>query len=383
MPDVAPAAQSAAGRRRAIRITIPTPKNRIFQISIGMIWRTQLQRSPPNNRHPARPFVSLSNFWLITQARMKKIRIGTRGSKLALVQTGLVADALRRVKPDLEIETIDIKTIGDRKQGTPEAAFGDKKDWIYDLELALLANNIDLAVHSGKDVPPNIEKGTAIFPVLKRATPLDAFIGKLQNGSRITFEELPDGAVIGTASLRRKASLLRIRPDLKIVDHRGNVTTRLKKLDENPELSGIVLAAAGLERLEADIGFHAFPARQLLPALNQGTLVVQSLGGNAAIKDLIQLIRDNNTVITFEAERACAEVLEGDCHSAVGIFAEIKDSLVVLSCRVMTHDGKRCVDITDSAPQGEAAQLGKRIGQMALERGAKEIIEICKKAGIR
>ncbi len=308
-----------------------------------------------------------------------KVRIGTRGSKLALAQTEMVAKAIKEKNPSIAIEIIDIKTIGDRKQGTPQASFGDKKDWVYDLELALLSNSIDLAVHSGKDVPPNIERGTAVAPVLKRADPRDAFIGKLQGNTRLSFSQLPRGAVIGTASLRRKASLLRLRPDLKIVEHRGNITTRISKLDQSDELSGIVLACAGLERIGMEIEYSKFPCSEFMPALNQGTLVAQFLETRDDINSLIKTLSDPDTLVAFQAERACAEILEGDCHSAVSIFAELRNGTLSLSCRVMTHDGTKSVEILLKDQPDNAILLGKKVGESAISKGAKEIIAQCKK----
>ena len=181
---------------------------------------------------------------------MKSIVIGTRGSDLALAQAKLVARHLETAHPHHSIEIKVIKTEGDRRQGTPLAAQSDKKDWIVDPERALLAGEIDMAVHSGKDVPGELEQGTVIRSILKRATPYDAFVGKIQpHGGRLPFAELSHGAIVGTASLRRKASIRSFRGDVVLRDHRGNVPTRIKKLDDSPDLSGIIVAAAGLERL--------------------------------------------------------------------------------------------------------------------------------------
>jgi len=145
-----------------------------------------------------------------------KLKIGTRGSKLALTQAQMLADAISSLNPSKGLDIISIKTLGDQKQGTTGAGVSDKKEWVYELELALLNNKIDLAIHSGKDVPNNIEKGTLISSILKRANPFDAFIGKkLPNGKRLKFSELEEGSFIGTASLRREASLLIHNKNLK------------------------------------------------------------------------------------------------------------------------------------------------------------------------
>jgi len=301
-----------------------------------------------------------------------KIRVGTRGSQLALAQTNMVVLELKAKNPGLEVEIIDIKTVGDRKQGTAAAAFGDKKDWIYDLELAILAGSVDLAIHSGKDVPGNIEAGTVVLPVLKRGNPLDAFIPRKGGAA---FKDLARGALVGTASLRRKASLLRLRPDLNLIDHRGNVPTRLRKLEENAELSGIVLACAGLERLAIkDLKYEVFRPSELMPSLNQGTLTIQYKHSRNDIASVCNTIVDEATKVTFDAERACAEILEGDCNSAIGIFAELLNGELRLSCRVMSQDGAQCLEMCESAAAAQARNLGEKVGKDLLNRGARAIM---------
>ncbi len=307
---------------------------------------------------------------------MKRIVIGTRGSALALAQTELVKANLISANPGFTVDVTVIKTEGDRRQGSALAAQSDKKDWIIDLERALLANEIDLAVHSGKDVPAEIEKGTEVRSALKRANPFDAFIGKrLPNGSRLAFADLPQGAIIGTASLRRRASLLSHRPDLVVRDHRGNVPTRLQKLDDSPDLSGIILAAAGLERLAlADVSYEVIDQAVILPSMNQGALAVQIRSGDLRIGQLVSSIVDANTLAEFSAERAVSEVLGGDCHSAISIFAQASNGSISVSSRVFAKDSKSSIFYSASGPIDKAAETGQRVGQEILKRGGAEIL---------
>lgn len=313
---------------------------------------------------------------------MQRIRIGTRGSALALTQTGLVAEALRRVHPEAEVEVIDIKTIGDRKQGTPLASKGDKKDWIYELELGVLANDFDIVVHSGKDVPSDIEKGTETMPVLERVNPQDCFVGRIVDGRRISFREVPQGAIIGTASLRRKASLLRLRPDLKVVEHRGNVQTRIDKLDKSEAIMGIVLASAGLERLKLqDCAWEEFSATDMIPAINQGTLVVQYRDDREDVRDAIRPLIHRATYATWAAERACCSKLKGDCRSCISIFASSEGNNVTLVSRVMSPDGTVALESTETGTLDEAFKVGLKVGDSLLEMGAQKVIEDARAQG--
>jgi hydroxymethylbilane synthase len=306
------------------------------------------------------------------------IRCGTRGSQLALAQTQMVIDALENAHKTLQVERHEVKTLGDRKQGTPQASHSDKKDWIYDLELALLHNDIDFAVHSSKDIPYEIEAGTALLPVLARANPFDAFVGRKISGDtkRLQFADLPQGAKVGTASLRRKAFLLKMRPDIIVVEHRGNVPTRVQKMDDSPDIMGIILASAGLQRLQIPgLHYESFPSQIMLPALNQGTLAVQFRENDDAMREMLQSIVDTATYATWLAERTVAEILEGDCKSAIGIYAECVDNKLLLSASVMLPDGSEFVSAKDTSTLAEAQTLGVSVGNRLLELGAKKIID--------
>jgi len=307
---------------------------------------------------------------------MERIIIGTRGSALALAQSEMVKSELVTKSPGLLVDVVIIKTEGDRKQGTPLAAQSDKKDWIIDLERALIAGEIDLAVHSGKDVPGEIESGTIIRSILKRANPFDVFIGKKRSdGSRIALKDVPQGGAIGTASLRRRASLMAFRSDISLRDHRGNVPTRLQKLDESADLSGIVLAAAGLERLALPgVSYEPIDRAIMLPAMNQGALAAQLRANDSRVAKLVDSIREENTALEFEAERAVSDILGGDCHSAISIFAEVQAGVIDVASRVFSQDGSRVVAYAQRGPREKAVEIGRHVGQELLRLGADSML---------
>lgn len=305
-------------------------------------------------------------------------KIGTRGSGLALAQIELVKTALSKSCPEHSFEGVVIKTSGDRKQGTAQAGNGDKRDWMHDLELAVLSGEIDFTIHCGKDIPAVYSEETALATVLERPHPLDVFIGKFQsNGSRLRFSELPTGASVGTASLRRGAQLLRYRSDLRICEHRGNINTRLRKLDESNSLSGIILAEAGVRRLSdfKDLEFEALPPEIVLPAVNQGTLVGQFLSDRSDIRSILSTIQVLEVEEIFQAERACVEALDGDCHSAVGIYGVLRgESDITLTGRVLSVDGTNCLEETITGTRSDARSLGIALGDSLLQGGAHDLL---------
>jgi len=303
------------------------------------------------------------------------IRIGTRGSKLALAQAKMVEDVL--VNLGQRVELVLIKTLGDRKQGTSFAGVSDKKEWIYDLEVALLHGEIDLAVHSGKDVPVGIEKGTKLSSCLKRATPQDVFIGKInkETGKRLKFSALQDGDIVGTASLRRRAQLLRLKPGLSVREHRGNVPTRIEKLDNDSSLAGIVLAHAGILRLGLEtLEVYPFSFDELLPAVCQGTLAAQYREEDTGVEGVVIKTRDSYTERSFQAERNCVAVLEADCDSALSVFAEVLEENTFLRARVLSGDGTECLEEVLIEKRGNEVKQGKLVGETLLGRGARRLL---------
>ncbi|MCB0353162.1 MAG: hydroxymethylbilane synthase [Bdellovibrionales bacterium] len=306
------------------------------------------------------------------------IRIGTRGSLLALTQSKLVLSHLNQIRPELACELVEIKTLGDRKQGTANARQSDKKDWVYDLEIALLHNEIDFAIHSGKDCPSEVEPGTALRSVLERADPRDAFIGRKdpERGTRLSFAELSEQSVIGTASLRRRAQILKRHPNARVLEHRGNVPTRIQKLDESKELDGIILACAGLNRLAPHgLTFEPIETTNMLPALNQGTLVVQFREGDTQIESILEPLSHSDTQASWLAERAVAKALEGDCRSAIGIFATVRENLISLSAEVLLPDGSQFLEYSLEGDVLDAENIGSVVGEELLKRGAKALLD--------
>ena len=302
---------------------------------------------------------------------MKALRIGTRGSALALAQVNLVMAACRRVHPALEVEIVQITTRGDERQGSKEEKVADKKEWIFEIEQALVQRRIDLAVHSGKDVPAEIESGTIVVPVLDREDPFDVFIGK----DGVDWKNIPPRARIGTSSARRKAELLALRNDLTIVEHRGNVQTRITKLQSNRELSGIVLAGAGLRRLGiASDNYRRFSLTEMVPAVNQGILVVQFLKDRADILSLLTLFSASALQAVFAAERACVEKLGADCRSSVGVYASVTNNKLELRARVLSADGKEVIENSGSGSVAESEELGKKLAMDLLSRGAAKLL---------
>ncbi|MFN8389144.1 MAG: hydroxymethylbilane synthase [Bdellovibrionota bacterium] len=301
------------------------------------------------------------------------LRIGTRRSDLALTQTNMVGEALLSHFPDLKLEVVPILTSGDQKQGTSAAAHGDKKDWVAEIEQALVADRIDFAVHSAKDVPVDLAPETDILPTLSRATPHDVLITRV-NEKIGSFRDLPRDAALGTASLRRVAQLKRLRRDFALRAVRGNVPTRVRKLDEDPTLAGIVLAAAGVSRLGLNVQLTKFSTAELVPAVNQGILAVQFLSSRNDVRERLERLIEPRTLHAFNAERACVAALGADCKSALGVYAESRGDSTTLTVRVLSADGSEILEETRSALNHEAVQLGADVATKLLEQGAAELL---------
>lgn len=323
---------------------------------------------------------------------MKTIRVGTRRSMLALRQTEIVIRALAERLPELRFETVEVVTTGDRKQGTAAAAQGDKKEWVLEFEQGLVRGEIDCAVHSGKDVPIDIEAGTSVRSVMRRSTPFDVLIlsEELAAQGIKSFAELPDGARIGTASLRRCACILHAAgrssrsgggpSSVMTVPLRGNVNTRLEKLRSGGDYDAIILAGASLERLsELKAAAIPLPPEVSLPAMNQGILAVQHRAADSEMARILAAIEDEATAAAFTAEREAIRVLHADCRSAVGMFAMVTGAALELTGRVYARDGSRLVEGMRSAPFAfgsvdESAALGHALGVQLLEQGARDLL---------
>jgi hydroxymethylbilane synthase len=301
----------------------------------------------------------------------KELRIGTRGSQLALYQANWVKEKLVQTHPHLKVTLITIKTTGDKIQDAPLAKIGGKGLFVKEIEEALIQGRIDLAVHSIKDVPTELPESLHLSAITKREDPRDVFISK--DGTLL--KDLPQRAKIGTSSLRRQAQLLHFRGDLELIPLRGNLDTRLKKL-ERMNLDGIVLAIAGVKRL----GFEAritevFPIEISLPAIGQGALGIETRKEDKWVEERIHFLNDPESAIAISAERSFLKRLGGGCQVPIAAFAKIVDSNLRIDGLVGTTDGKRLVKHHLEGPAEEAESLGNELAEILLGKGAKEILE--------
>lgn len=301
----------------------------------------------------------------------KTIRIGTRGSKLALWQAEWVKKALLESDPELAVELVVIKTKGDKILDVPLAKVGGKGLFVKEIEEALADGRIDLAVHSMKDMPAEIPAGLAIGAVPMRENPQDVLIAR----GGLKIDDLPAEARIGTSSLRRAAQLRHLRPDLKIVDLRGNLDTRLNKVQAG-EYDAIVLAAAGVRRLglEARIS-QILPADAMLPAVGQGALCIEIRADDPRIRSLTAALDHGPTHTAVTAERAFLRRLEGGCQVPIAAHARVTNAEVIITGLVAELDGSVLIKESHAGPAGEAANAGLVLAQKLLDRGAGPILE--------
>lgn len=300
-----------------------------------------------------------------------ELKIGTRGSQLALFQANWVKDRLVRAHPHLQVSLVKIKTTADKIQDVPLANIGGKGLFVKEIEEALLQRKADLAVHSIKDVPTEFPNGLHLSVITKREDPRDVLISR--NGKPLN--DLPEGAKIGTSSLRRQAQLLHFRSDFELIPLRGNVDTRLKKL-VTMNLDAIVLARAGVKRL----GFEeriteTIPLEVSLPAIGQGALGIETRTGDQDVENHIRFLNDLETSIAVRAERAFLGRLEGGCQVPIAAFARIAGTALQLDGLVGTIDGKRIIRHRLEGPVEKADSLGVELAQILLDKGAKEILD--------
>ena len=301
----------------------------------------------------------------------KTVRIGTRASLLAVTQSTWVKTQIEQQYPATTVELVKITTKGDKILDVPLAKVGGKGLFVKEIEDALLEGRVDLAVHSMKDVPTDLPDGLHVAVIPPRETALDAFISVRYN----ILEELPAGATIGTSSLRRKAQLAALRPDLDIQDLRGNLDTRLHKLDEG-QYDAIILAGAGLNRLGMqDRITTLFTPEQMLPAIGQGSLGIELRKSDNELLAGMQFLHDQTTAIAVAAERAFLLRLEGGCQVPIGAHATLKGDSVTLTGLIAAVDGVKVLREQQSAPFDQAEQLGKSLAEILLDRGGKAILD--------
>lgn len=299
------------------------------------------------------------------------IRIATRRSELALWQAEHIADRLRSLHPGLAVELVKMKTQGDIILDTPLSKIGGKALFVKELEQGLLEGRADLAVHSMKDVPVEFPDGLHLPVICERADPLDAFV----SNHHASLDALPQGARVGTSSLRRECQLRAARPDLQVLSLRGNVNTRLRKLDEG-EFDAILLASAGLTRLGFEKRIRQRLAPEVsLPAIGQGALGLECRSEDPEVNALIAPLADRETALCVRAERALNQRLHGGCQVPIGAYAELQGDALRLRALVGRPDGTEIIHGEQRGPAADPEALGLALAEDLLGRGADRILE--------
>ena len=306
----------------------------------------------------------------MNQSQPERIVIATRESRLALWQAEHVRDRLRALYPRCAVELLGMTTRGDQILDRPLAKVGGKGLFVKELETALLDRRADIAVHSMKDVPMTLEPAFALVAISARENPLDAFV----SGKYASLEDIPPGGVVGTSSLRREAQLHARFPYLSVTSLRGNLDTRLRKLDEG-QYDAIILAAAGLTRLGLSARIRAvLPAELSLPAAGQGALGIEALAARPEVAAWMAPLADADTAACVRAERAVSRALAGSCEVPLGAFAEIDNGRLRLRGFVAAPDGSRMASAELRGEPKEAEALGQALADELRARGAEEIL---------
>ncbi len=303
---------------------------------------------------------------------MKTVVIGTRGSQLALAQSNYIIDELKKFNPAINWELKVIQTTGDKFLKETFAKLEGKGLFVKEIESALLMKEIDLAVHSMKDLPSEEDEALKIAAITERENPRDVLV----SCKGYYLSSLPRGAAVGTSSVRRKAQLLNVRPDLQFNPIRGNVNTRLRKMKEL-ELDAVILAYAGLKRLDLlrEVG-ELISTEICTPAVGQGALGVQIRSGDKEIESIVSLLNHDATNKAITAERCMLKYLGGGCSVPMGGYAEIEGSQIKLRGMVSSPDGRLCLKDFQTGPVSHADLVGHQLAQRLLEKGAKELINM-------
>ena len=299
-------------------------------------------------------------------------RVGTRGSALALAQTQTVVGSLKKKFVHFRFEIIVIKTTGDKILATPLSQIGQKGLFIKEIEEALLDKKIDFAVHSLKDLPTELPNGLKIGAVLKREDSHDCLLSLHEN----SLKRLRKNATVGTSSLRRQAQILWLRPDLRVVNLRGNLDTRIRKLQEGL-FDAIVVAYAGVKRLhcERKVRIIKIPCSQILPAAGQGALAIEIRISDKSISPIIQHLHHKESAIQVLAERSFLRVLEGGCQVPIGIVSKIAGKKILLDGMIADTVGARLIRKTFSGPASRAEKIGEELGHLLWNSGGKQILK--------
>ncbi|GAW30423.1 hydroxymethylbilane synthase [Carboxydocella sp. JDF658] len=300
----------------------------------------------------------------------KTVRVGTRDSALAMWQTEWVVTQLRKLYPDLGLEIVPMKTQGDKILDVALAKIGDKGLFTKELEVAMLAGKIDMAVHSMKDLPTRLPDGLALGAICVRENPGDVLISPKGH----TLATLPQGAKVATSSLRRRAQLLAYRPDLQMVDMRGNLATRFRKMEEQ-QLDGMILAAAGVLRLGWQERITQYiPFEISLPAVGQGSIGIEIRKNDEEIKELLRPLNDRAAAKAILAERAFLRKLEGGCQIPIGAYGVLQGEELILQGVVASLDGRKLIRKQINGNPEAAEELGERLAELMLAEGADRIL---------
>ena len=301
----------------------------------------------------------------------RPLRIATRQSPLALWQAEYVKKELQKAHPDLLVELVPMVTKGDIILDTPLSKVGGKGLFVKELEQALIENRADIAVHSMKDVTVDFPEGLGLVTICKREDPRDAFVSHLYNN----IQDLPQGAIVGTSSLRRQCQLRAMRPDLNVKDLRGNLGTRLAKLD-NGEYDAILLAAAGLKRLGLQKRIQTeIEPEEILPAVGQGAVGIECRLDDERVRALLLPLSDAETTYRVLCERAMNHHLQGGCQVPIGSYAELNGETLSLRGLVGEPDGTKIIHGQITGKREEAEEMGKKLAQQLLDKGADKILQ--------
>jgi len=300
------------------------------------------------------------------------IKVGTRGSKLALAQTNSVIEALKKVAPEIEVEICVIRTSGDIMQDVSLAQIGGQGVFVKEIEEALLARSIDLAVHSMKDVPGETPEGLIFVAVMKREDVRDVLVSR----GNVKMEFMPKGAKIGTGSLRRAAQIKAMLPDVSIMPLRGNIDTRLKKI-ETENLTGVILAAAGMKRM----GYlekitQYLPIELMLPAVGQGALGLEIRVQDTQLSELCAKMNDEQTAAEVAAERAYLRALGGGCRLPIAAYGLLEGKRLTLEGILAAPNGSTVIRDKVWGEIGQAEELGKKLADLILEKGGKRLLDL-------
>ncbi len=302
----------------------------------------------------------------------RTIRIGSRGSRLAVIQSTQVRDILRQQNPGINVEIQVIKTTGDKILDTPLSKIGDKGLFTKEIEKELLAGTIDLAVHSMKDMPTELPHGCVIGAITARIDPRDVFISR--NGKALA--DLQEGDIVATGSLRRKAQLLGYRPGLEIIDIRGNVQSRLKKMREDPRIEGTLLALSGLERLGMrDTATEIIPESIIIPAVGQASLAVEIRRDDHDIAEIVRALDDRDARDAVLCERAFLTALGGGCQVPIAGLARVAGDAINFTGLVASLDGGTIFRESASGSRSRHAEIGSSVAETLMKMGGRKILD--------